>query len=60
MKKFKVTQTHNPQDFFNGSEPQELARTYWTSTLEKNVSEALKGGFTAVITEMEEHADADV
>lgn len=60
MKKFKVIETHNPQDFFNGLEAPELSRTYWTSTLEKNVSEAVKNGFTAVVTEMEGHADADV
>lgn len=60
MKKFKVTETHNPQDFFDGTEPPELSRTYWTSTLEENVSEALKSGFTAVVTETEDDTHADV
>lgn len=60
MKNFKVTETHNPQDFFNGSEPTELSKTYWTTTLEKNVSEALKSGFTAVVTEVEDDTHADV
>ena len=60
MKKFKVTETHNPQGFFNGTEPPELSKTYWTSSLEKNVSEAIKNGFTAVITEQDGGYHADV
>lgn len=60
MKNFKVTETHNPQDFFNGTEPPELRKTYWTTTLEKNVSESLKSGFTVVITEQEDEHHADV
>ena len=27
-KKFRITCTHNPQDFFNGQEPAELSKTY--------------------------------
>ena len=26
-KEYKVTYTHNPQDYFNGSEPEELVET---------------------------------
>ena len=60
MKRFKVTQKHNPQYFFNGIEPPELSKTYWTASLEKNVSESLSDGFMVVITEQEETTDADV
>ena len=61
MKKFKLTETHNPQDFFNGNEPPELSKTYWTANLEKSVLNGIIGGFTVVITEQEETTnDAEV
>ena len=37
-KKFRITCTHNPQDFFNGVEPVELTRIYNTDQLETDVS----------------------
>ena len=51
-KKFRITCTHNPQDFFNGVEPAELARTYNTDQLEDDVSHELEQGYQVIISEI--------
>lgn len=49
-KQFKITCTHNPQDFYNGVEPAELARTYNTDQLEDDVSHELKQGYQVIVS----------
>ena len=49
-KQFRITCTHNPQDFFNGVEPAELARTYNTAHLEDDVSNELEQGYQVIVT----------
>ena len=49
-KKFRITCTHNPQDFYNGVEPAELARTYNTDHLEDDVSYELKHGYQVIVS----------
>lgn len=49
-KQFRITCTHNPQDFYNGIEPAELARTYNTDQLEDNVSYELKQGYQVIVS----------
>lgn len=55
MKKrsYKITVTHNPQDFFNGTEPPELHSTYETDELETDVNYELAGGYTVIVTRSE-------
>lgn len=49
-KQFRITCTHNPQDFCNGIEPAELARTYNTDQLEDDVSHELKQGYQVIVS----------
>lgn len=50
MSKFKVICTHNPQEFFNGSEPAELARIHEADTLDDLVQAEIKGGYQVIVT----------
>lgn len=49
-KQFRITCTHNPQDFYNGVEPAELARTYNTDYLDADVSQELDNGYQVIVT----------
>lgn len=49
-KQFRITCTHNPQDFYNGIEPAELARAYNTDQLEDDVSHELKQGYQVIVS----------
>ena len=49
-KQFRITCTHNPQDFFNGAEPAELSRSYWTDQLEKDAEKELLDGYQVIVT----------
>lgn len=51
-KQFRITCTHNPQDFFNGVEPVELARIYNTDQLETDVSYELNQGYQVIVSEV--------
>ena len=51
-KKFRITCTHNPQDFFNGVEPVELTRIYNTDQLETDVSYELNQGYQVIVSEV--------
>lgn len=52
-KQFRITCTHNPQDFYNGGEPAELAKSYITSDLEKDVSNELDNGYKVIVSKLE-------
>ena len=59
MKRFKLTCTHNPQDFFNGDEPAELTKVYETRSLESDVSCELENGYQVIVSKVVEgNADA--
>lgn len=49
-KKFRITCTHNPQDFYNGIEPAELAKTYTTSDLGKDAAQELENGYQVIVS----------
>lgn len=49
---FKITCTHNPQDFFNGEEPEELTKSYITDDLELSAREELKNGYQVIVSEV--------
>lgn len=49
---FKITCTHNPQDFFNGEEPAELTKSYITDELELSACEELKNGYQVIVSEV--------
>ena len=49
-KQFRITCTHNPQDFYNGVEPAELERTYNTDHLDADVSQELDNGYQVIVT----------
>ena len=49
-KKFMITCTHNPQDFYNGLEPAELAKIYITSNLGKNAAKELENGYQVIVS----------
>ena len=49
-KRFRITCTHNPQDFYNGEEPAELSKSYVTAHLEDDVSKELENGYQAIVT----------
>ncbi len=49
--KYKLICTHNPQDFYNGNEPYELAKVYVTEALEKDVKNELYHGYKVIVTE---------
>ena len=52
-KQFRITCTHNPQDFYNGEEPAELSKSYITSDLEKDVSNELDNGYKVIVSKLE-------
>ena len=47
---YKITYTHNPQDFYNGEEPAELSKSYVTAHLEDDVSKELENGYQVIVT----------
>ena len=49
---FKITCTHNPQDFFNGEELEELTKSYITDDLELSAREELKNGYQVIVSEV--------
>lgn len=49
-KQFRITCTHNPQDFYNGIEPAELAKAYNTNQLESDVSNELEQGYQVIVS----------
>ena len=51
--KYTVVFTHNPQDFYNGEEPAELAKSYLTYDLEKDVSNELDNGYKVIVSKPE-------
>lgn len=51
-KQFRITCTHNPQDFFNGVEPVELTRIHNTDQLETDVSYELNQGYQVIVSEV--------
>ena len=51
-KKFRITCTHNPQDFFNGVELVELTRIYNTDQLETDLSYELNQGYQVIVSEV--------
>lgn len=48
--KYRITSTHNPQDFYNGIEPAELARSYTTCDLQADVDHELEDGYQVIVT----------
>ena len=52
-KKFRITCTHNPQDFFNGQEPADLSKTYITDNLELDTSREIHDGYQVIVSEAE-------
>lgn len=52
-KKFRITCTHNSQDFFNGQEPVELSKTYITDNLELDTSREIHDGYQVIVSEAE-------
>ena len=52
-KKFRITCTHNPQDFFNVQEPEELSKTYITDNLELDTSREIHDGYQVIVSEAE-------
>lgn len=61
MKKYRLTCTHNPQDFFNGDEPPELLKSYNTLNLEANICRELQNGYVVIVSDAGgewENADA--
>ena len=53
QREYKITCTHNPQEFYNGEEPAELAKSYLTSDLEKDVSNELDNGYKVIVSKPE-------
>ena len=49
-KQFRITCTHNPQDFYNGIEPAELAKAYNTDQLESDVFHELEQGYQVIVS----------
>ena len=47
---YKITCTHNHQDFYNGEEPAELSKSYVTAHLEDDVSKELESGYQVIVT----------
>ena len=50
QREYKITCTHNPQDFYNGEEPSELSKSYVTAHLEDDVSKELENGYQVIVT----------
>ena len=49
-KQIRITCTHYPQDFYNGIEPSELAKTYTTSNLEEDAAKELENGYQVIVS----------
>ena len=49
-KQFRITCTHNPQDFYNGVEPAELSKTYITDDLESSAYKELENGYQVIVS----------
>ena len=47
---FRITCTHNPQDFFNGEEPAELAKSYITKELERAAITEIENGYQVIVS----------
>ena len=49
--KFEVVGTHNPQDFYNGAEPNDLVKVYITDEedLIETIHELLNGGYQVIV-----------
>lgn len=54
-KRFRITCTHNPQDFYNGVEPEELSKTYITDDLESSAYKELENGYQVIVSEVFNH-----
>ena len=54
-KRFRITCTHNPQDFYNGVEPAELSKTYITDDLESSAYKELENGYQVIVSEVFNH-----
>ena len=52
---YQIIATHNPQDFFNGNEPEDLPEYYETTneSLIEIVSNCIDGGYTVIIYKKE-------
>ena len=50
INQFKITCTHNPQDFFNGEEPAELAKSYITEELECAAIVEIENGYQVIVS----------
>jgi hypothetical protein len=48
--KFRLICTHNPQDFFNGDEPIELAKVYETDNLNDAIAREIMNGYKVIVT----------
>ena len=48
---YQIIATHNPQDFFNGNEPEDLLEYYEATNenLTEIVSKCIKGGYVVII-----------
>ena len=53
QREYKITCTHNPQEFYNGDEPAELAKSYLTYDLGKDVSNELDNGYKVIVSKLE-------
>ena len=49
--KFKVIAVHNPQDFFNGEEPFDLSKVYFSDDLVADAEKELADGYQVIVTE---------
>jgi hypothetical protein len=58
-KQFRITCTHNPQDFYNGIEPSELTKAYTTSNLEEDAAKELENGYQVVVTKGDESIETE-
>lgn len=52
---YQIIATHNPQDFFEGIEPEDLPEHYETTNenLTEIVSKCIDGGYTVIIYKKE-------
>lgn len=52
---YQIIVTHNPQDFFEGIEPEDLPEYYETTNenLTETVSKCIDGGYTVIIYKKE-------
>jgi hypothetical protein len=56
--KYKLTVTHNPQDFYNGIEPPELSKSYDTEELETDVDYELSSGYQVIVSRVDGDSSA--